>query len=250
VITTSDGLRLDCVRHAGGRETVVLVHGITADLDEQGLFPLLAGQLVAEGFSVLRFSFRGHGRSEGAPRDMTVAGELRDLRAVVESAAGVVSVVASSFGAVSTTLSLAALPVREMVLWQPVLDLRRTFLEPELPRGLALYSDRSSLAHQGFLDIEGRFELGADLFEEFGRLDPRAAFLASRVPALVVHGEADEHVSFEIARETAHARPGTDWYPVAGDGHGFRSSRDEVLDLTTHWLVRRAAVVSRSDTTK
>ncbi|RSM74448.1 alpha/beta hydrolase [Amycolatopsis sp. WAC 01375] len=238
MITTSDGLRLDHVRHEGGPETVVLVHGITADLEENGLFTALAPRLTAAGFAVLRFSFRGHGRSEGRPRDMTIAGELLDLRAVVESADGPVSVVASSFGAVSTTLSLVSLPVCRIVLWQPVLDLRRTFLEPELPRGVVLYSDRTSLAENGFLDIEGRFKLGAALFEEFARLDPRGGFLASTMPALVVHGSGDEHVSHDIARETALARPATDWHSLAGAGHGFGSTAREALDVTARWLSR------------
>ncbi|MFE6610595.1 alpha/beta fold hydrolase [Amycolatopsis sp. NPDC057786] len=238
MITTSDGLRLDSVRHDGGPETVVLVHGITADLDENGLFTELASRLTAAGFSVLRFSFRGHGRSDGRPRDMTIAGELLDLRAAVD---GPVSVVASSFGAVSTALSLASLPVRRVVLWQPVLDLRRTFLEPELPRGITLYSDRTCLAENGFLDIEGRFELGAALFEEFARLDPRGAFLASGMPALVVHGSGDEHVSHDIARETALARPGTEWHSLAGAGHGFGDSAEEALEVTVRWLSRGKA---------
>lgn len=238
MITTSDGLRLDSVRHEGGPETVVLVHGITADLDENGLFTALAPRLAAAGFTVLRFSFRGHGRSEGRPRDMTIAGELLDLRAAVGSVDGPVSVVASSFGAVSATLSLASLPVRQVVLWQPVLDLRRTFLEPELPRGLALYSDRTSLADKGFLDIEGRFQLGAALFGEFAHLDPRGAFLSSAIPALVVHGSGDEHVSHAIARETALARPDTGWHPIAGAGHGFGDSAEEALDVTVRWLRR------------
>ncbi|WP_328608541.1 alpha/beta hydrolase [Amycolatopsis sp. NBC_00345] len=244
VITTSDGFRLDSAWHPGGPSAVVLAHGITGDLTEQGLFVTLAEKLVAAGFSVLRFSFRGHGASEGRPRDMTVAGELLDLSAAVSAAAsaagGPVSVVASSFGAVSTTLSLATLPVRSVVLWQPVLDLRRTFLEPELPRGIKLYSDRSSLRDKGFFDIEGRFELGAPLFEEFTRLDPRAAFLAAEAPAFVIHGDADEHVSHDIARATAAARPGTGWWSVPGDGHGFRRRGPEVIAATVRWLASRA----------
>ncbi|MDT8913413.1 alpha/beta fold hydrolase [Amycolatopsis sp. PS_44_ISF1] len=247
MITTEDGVRLDSVWHRGGPSAVVLAHGITGDRHEQGLFGALAESLVSSGFSVLRFSFRGHGESEGQPRDLTVAGQVRDLRAAVRAAgaAGPVSVVASSFGAVSTTLALAdppsaTPPVRSVVLWQPVLDLRRTFLEPELPRGIELYSDRSSLAEKGFLDIEGRFELGAPLFEEFTRLDPRAAFLAAKGPAFVIHGDADEHVSHELARATAAARPGTDWWSVPGDGHGFRRRGPEVVAATARWLAAKA----------
>ncbi|QUH01979.1 alpha/beta fold hydrolase [Saccharopolyspora erythraea] len=193
--------------HQGGAHAVMLAHGITADLAEQGLFPDLADRLAAAGFSVLRFSFRGHGRSEGKPCDMTIAGERLDLHTAVESVGRPVPVVASSFGAVSTTLSLGELPIRSLVLWQPVLDLRRTFLEPELPRGRKLHGDRTSLRQQGFLDIEGRFELGTRLFEEFAELDPRAAFLASDGPALVVHGDAERRGSPGRERNSADPRP-------------------------------------------
>ncbi|GAB2986180.1 alpha/beta hydrolase [Amycolatopsis acidiphila] len=242
MITTSDGLRLESAWQPGGGQAVVLAHGITADLDEQGLFVALAGRLAAAGFSVLRFSFRGHGGSDGEPRDMTVAGERLDLRAAVDSVGSPVSIVASSFGAVSTALSLASLPVRSVVLWQPVLDLRGTFLSPSLPRARALYEDKTSLREKGFLDIEDRFELGAGLFEEFAVLDPLAAFLASDVPALVVHGDEDEHISYEVAREAAACRGRTDWYPVAGDGHGFRRTGSEVVEVTARWLVRQAGL--------
>ncbi|WP_190812839.1 alpha/beta hydrolase [Saccharopolyspora pogona] len=242
MIITSDGVRLETAWHQGGADAVVLAHGITADLAEQELFPILADRLAAAGFSVLRFSFRGHGRSEGRPRDMTIAGERLDLRAAVESVGRPVSVVASSFGAVSTTLSLGELPIDSVALWQPVLDLRRTFLEPELPRGRQLYYDLSSLQQRGFLDIEGRFELGARLFEEFAELDPRAAFLASDIPALVVHGDVDEHVSYEVAHEVAARRPRTDWHRVRGGGHGFRDVEREVIDVTVSWLLDQADV--------
>jgi pimeloyl-ACP methyl ester carboxylesterase len=236
VITTSDGLRLESAWHPGGEEVAVLAHGITADLTEQGLFVTLADSLVAAGFSVLRFSFRGHGGSDGAPREMTIAGERLDLRAAVESVGRPVSVVASSFGAVSATLSAGELPLRSMVLWQPVLDLRRTFLAPELLRARKLYGNKESLRDKGFLDIEGRFELGARLFEEFAELDPLAAFLAGDVPALVVHGDADEHISHDIARDAAASRPNTTWCSVEGAGHGFRGSGGEVVARTVRWL--------------
>lgn len=241
VITTVDGLRLESVRHGSG-PAVVLAHGITADLDEQGLFVHLAERLAADGFSVLRFSFRGHGRSDGAPHETTIAGERLDLAAAVAAAGGQVSVVASSFGAVSTTLSLRELPLVSAVLWQPVLDLRGTFLTPSLPRARALYGDKRPLEETGWLDIEGRFQLGRRLFEECAEADPLAAFLASEVPALVVHGDADEHISFTVARDAAARRPRTAWHPVAGEGHGFCTSGREVVDVTARWLSARSRV--------
>jgi pimeloyl-ACP methyl ester carboxylesterase len=235
-LTTEDGRRLDARWHEGGDRAVVLAHGITVDLDENGMFPPLAAGLVARGLSVLRFTFRGHGDSDGAARDMTIAGERLDLRAAVEWAGRPVAVLGSSFGAVSVTLSCAELPVHSVVLWQPVLDLRRTFLEPELPRGRALYGTWTGGDH----DIEGRFVLGAPLRDEFAALSPADAFLAATQPALVIHGDADEHVSHDIARDTALRREHTDWHSIPGAGHGFAdpAAFAKVLDTTVEWLAR------------
>lgn len=142
-----DGLPLDAVIHSteGGPpvlEAAILADGITADMDEGGMFARLADHLTQVGFAVLRFSFRGHGGSGGAQRGVTIAGELLDLQATIEFMArrcpGRLSIVATSFGAVSAALSLPWLVDRlsRLVLWHPVLDLAHTFVDPELPWGI------------------------------------------------------------------------------------------------------------------
>jgi pimeloyl-ACP methyl ester carboxylesterase len=235
-LTTEDGLHLDARWHEGGDRAVVLAHGLSVDLEENGMFAPLATELVARGLSELRFSFRGHGKSDGADRDMTIAGERLDLRAAVEWVGRPVTVLGSSFGAVSVTLSCAELPVDAVVLWQPVLDLRHTFLAPELPRGRALYGTWTGGDH----DIEGRFVLGAPLLDEFATLRPVDAFLAATQPALVIHGDADTHVSHDIARDAALRREHTDWHSIPGAGHGFAdpAALAKVLDTTVDWLAR------------
>jgi alpha-beta hydrolase superfamily lysophospholipase len=109
-------------------------------MDEGGMFGRLADALAAAGLTALRFSFRGHGRSGGTQQGVTVAGEMLDLQAVIAETgnadAGRLFVVAASFGAVATLLSLPYLEDRlsGLVLWNPVLDLSRTFVKPERPR--------------------------------------------------------------------------------------------------------------------
>src|SRR5207249_6106545 len=77
------------------------------------------------------FFFSSRRRHTRSKRDWSSDVCSSDL---VEAAGSPVSIVESSFGAVSTTLSLRELPVSSVVLWQPVLDLRGTFLDPSLPR--------------------------------------------------------------------------------------------------------------------
>lgn len=233
-LTTEDDLRLDARWHEGGDRAVVLAHGLTVDLEENGLYEPLAAALVARGLSVLRFSFRGHGRSDGRDREMTITGELRDLRAAIDWVDRPAALVGSSFGCVSVSLTGA----HAVVLWQPVLDLRRTFLEPELPRARDLYGTWTG----GDNDIEGRFVLGGALYEEFATYDPAGTFLSTTTPALVIHGDADLHISHDIARDVAARRPSTDWRSIPGAGHGFLepAAAKEVVEVTAEWLERHA----------
>lgn len=248
-----DGTRLDAAvrdRAPGAPPvgTVVQVHGITVDMDEGGMYVRLAERLSAQGFTVLRFSYRGHGRSGGSQQGVTIAGEMLDLQAAVDQAAGFpgpLSIVAASFGAVSTALSLRYLDPRlhGLVLWCPVLDLRHTFTEPELPWGLENFGPAAQerLHREGYLLVDGEFALGRVIFEEMRHYRPSEAFLASKIPALVIHGNRDSYVSYDIAREAATVRARTDFHTVEGSGHGFdsREREDEAINVTVDWLVCR-----------
>ncbi|SHF64047.1 Lysophospholipase, alpha-beta hydrolase superfamily [Streptoalloteichus hindustanus] len=226
---------------------VIQAHGINATMTEGGMFVRLAEQLAEAGFTVLRFSFRGHGDSQGTQRGVTIAGEMLDLQAAVEHVVGRfpgrLVIVASSFGAVPTSLSLPWLGDRlgRLVLWNPVLDLQRTFVTPELPWGKENFNaeQQKLLATQGFLTLDGEFEVGRVLFEEFHRYEPLQCLTANTVPALVVHGDQDTAVSYEIARQAAAARPNTEFHTVRGADHGFdtREREDEAVAVTVEWLV-------------
>ncbi|MGW0660105.1 alpha/beta hydrolase [Streptodolium elevatio] len=253
-MTSIDGVRLEAAFHParsrGKRGAVIQVHGINADMAEGGMYVHLADRLADADFNVLRFSFRGHGGSGGTQRGATIAGEMLDFQAAVEYVAeqfpGQLSVVASSFGAVAASLSLPWLGERldRLVLWNPVLDLRRTFIEPELPWGKENFNvDRQKmLSAQGFLLLDGEFEVGRVMFEEFNHYRPMSYLLASEVPALVVHGDRDSAVSYEIAREAAAAKRNTEFHTVLGSDHGFdtREREDEAIEVTTTWLAHGA----------
>ncbi|WP_246258099.1 alpha/beta hydrolase [Amycolatopsis anabasis] len=249
-MTSIDGLRLEAAVHLAGergeRGTVIQAHGINANMTEGGMFVRLADRLADVGFTVLRFSFRGHGGSGGTQRGATIAGEMLDLQAAVEYVAdrfpGSLSIVASSFGAVPTSLSLPWLGERldRLVLWNPLLDLQRTFVHPELPWGKENYGpdQQKLLSTQGFLVVDDEFELGRVMFEEFARYRPLDTLTASNVPTCVVHGDRDTAVSYEIARQAAAVKPDTDFHTIRGSDHGFdtREREDEAIAVTVAWL--------------
>ncbi|MFX0578858.1 alpha/beta hydrolase family protein [Nocardia nepalensis] len=254
-LTSVDGIRLDFAVHRTAVEpalgVVLLVHGITVDMDEGGgMFIRLAQRLVSQGFNVARFSFRGHGSSGGTQQGVTIAGECLDLQAAVTAVrqrfvGQPMSIVAASFGAVSTALSMSWLEdLYRLVLWNPVLDLRRTFLVPELAWGEENFGaiGQKHLADNGFLLIDDTFQLGRVLFTEFAHYHPLEDFLAVDVPTLIVHGDHDTAVSYDIAAEAAHSRSHTTLHTIAGSDHGFdsREREDQAIGTTVDWLAEQS----------
>ncbi|MEY9846129.1 alpha-beta hydrolase superfamily lysophospholipase [Streptacidiphilus sp. BW17] len=254
-LASVDGLALDAAVHRvpmGRRPvgTVIQAHGINTDKDEGGMFIRLAEALAESGFTVIRFSFRGHGASDGAQRGITIAGEMLDLEAAVDFAVrehpGPLFMVAASFGAVATSLSLPWLGehLSGVVLWNPVLDLRRTFLEPELPWGIENFSESAQdrLHDEGSLMLDGEFELGRVLFAEMRCHQPGESFTADSTPAIIIHGDRDSYVSYDIAREAAQKHPRCGFHSIHGSDHGFdsREREDEAITVSVGWLADRA----------
>lgn len=247
-ILAPDGVALDAREHSPSRPPLaaaILVHGINTDLDEGGMYARLAGRLAAAGLGVVRFSFRGHGRSGGSPRGATIAGEMLDVGAVAATARTrwpdvPLAVVAASMGAVPVIETASFLRPDLLVLWNPVLDLQRTFVEPELPWGHVNFSAAAWTAadRDGFLILDGEFEIGRVLLAELRRYQPlRSLTELPRTPTLIVHAENDSYVSFDIARVTA-ARLGHDFHAMEGSDHGFDTTEreDEAIDVTVRWI--------------
>lgn len=114
------------------------------------LYRVLATQLERQGYSTLRFDYRGTGDSEGEEGDCRLEEWVEDIAAAaaeVMNRAGVARVVLCGVRLGASLAALAAasghLRVRQLVLWDPVIDgqahLRDlsethvTFLREELP---------------------------------------------------------------------------------------------------------------------
>ena len=249
-IKSIDGIHLDaaihpakCTRSLG---TVIQAHGITVDMDEGGMFVRLAESLASSGFDVLRFSFRGHGKSGGTQRGMTIAGEMLDLEAVVEYATksfpAPLSIVSASFGAVSTCLLLDYLrdKLRGLVLWNPVLDLRKTFVHPTLPWGRQNFGKDSfqQLETRGYLLLDGTFETGRVLYEEMKRYNPYECFISSPVSSIIIHGDKDTYVPYDVSRVACQRHVNCNLFTIEGSDHGFDSKKreDTAIAITVEWL--------------
>ena len=108
--STADGVRLYMVEAGTGKTTVVLAHGGRSDLCDTLPY---AARLLAAGYRIVAFDFRGSGRSEAPARDGLALG--RDLAAAVaharQSGADRIFLIGSSMGGAAIVQNTAALRV-------------------------------------------------------------------------------------------------------------------------------------------
>jgi predicted alpha/beta-hydrolase family hydrolase len=173
----------------------VVAHGMLSSKNS-AKHTMLCERLAAAGVAAFRFDFAGRGESEGSLAELTVSGQLADLRAAVATArahgAGSVALIGSSLGgadsilvaaddaeigALVTIATPARLPSTPRPAWQPLED-------PE--RGECV---------------------GARFFVDAAGHDIPTAASRVRCPWLVLHGAADEVVPVDDAQLLSVSNP-------------------------------------------
>lgn len=251
-IVTSDGVLVPYIQLrpedvAESESVAIFAHGITSEKTEEGLFTQAAHALNQLGYETVQFDFRGHGDSAMPLVGMMIAGEVRDLTAVIQAYCErkKVVLIASSFGTVSASLLKPEIKNRiaALLLLNPVLDVLKTFFEPELPWQLRNFGRRriEDGVRSGTLVIEDRFELGSAFLRELAHCDPRPGIreYANR-PILIIHGDQDTFVSHYISEQfAATLGPSCKFVSVPGSEHGFHS------EPATKLVVNEIAAVCR-----
>lgn len=225
---------------APGSPALVVCHGFPGSAASAAAgvetYPALADRIAAEaGWTVLTFSFRGVGRSEG---NFSLGGWLDDLRAAVDHTLSLDDVDGVWLAGASTGGSLAIAVAGEdpRVRGVAALSARADFADwaAQPQRFLQHARDVGVIRDAGFPeDLESwAFELKA--------VRPLAtvAALAPR-PLLLVQGADDDVVPAVDARALADAHGSADLRVLSGAGHALRHDPRAVA-LLLGWLERQA----------
>lgn len=205
--SSTDNLKLCGIWHLPKEKTdkaIILAHGITVDKDEDGIFPDLAKKLCEKGFAVFRFDFRGSGESEGKSVDMTIKGEIEDLKAavnyVLKSGYKKIGLLGASFGGgIATTVgSIYQNKIKCLCLWNPDLNHDHTFLHPITPwLKQKRFKIRRDFEEKGWSELGSRrFKIGKQLFDEMEKHLPYKDIKKIKIPTMIVHGDCDTKVLF------------------------------------------------------
>jgi uncharacterized protein len=229
------------------RHIAVLGHGIFVDREENGRFPRLAERLLEHQIASVRPNLPGHGTSPIPSRETTVAIMALTLRDTIDWSLerfATVSVVASSFaGALFSLVADAAMQsaLARVVMLNPVLDLRNVFIEAEMPEMRELFNvDSFARAyHDGFFEPTSDFEMSREFLFELSHIDVPSAYQELRREHLVLHGTADELVSFRRASEIAALNASASFVAIPGGVHAFTQSGHEsqIWDRVVEYLL-------------
>jgi pimeloyl-ACP methyl ester carboxylesterase len=203
-VNTTDGVRIRVwhLPHANPRAQVVYFHGNGGNLSMWAdiLVPVARG-----GFDVIAFDYRGYGVSDGSP---TESGLYRDVDAVLTVAHG--------------KLRRAGAP---MIYWGRSLGTTMAAYAATVQRPAGVILEAGFPSMQSV--IRGNPVLAvAALFSSYQF--PTARYLASaKVPALVLHGDADRVIPYQLGRELYEAIPGPkDFVTIRGGDHNDATPRD------------------------
>ena len=243
-----DGLKLYGILHKSAIKpngNILMLHGITVDRNEEGLFTKTARRFCRNGYNVFRFDFRGHGESEGKQEDMTIIGEILDIDAAFTFLNAYqnlpTGMLIASFGAASGVIYAAnKFGIACIVLWNPVLDLIKTFIHPVLPWGHASFNREGfkHLTEKGYLVLDNNFKVGAHLIWEMKLIKPYEYMKMIKCPVITMHGDQDTYVPFDVSERYYQCNPNSDFIPIFGSEHGFGKAQDQeiVINRSLDWF--------------
>ena len=234
---SKDGLKLCGVWHIPDKPTakvIVLAHGITVDKDEDGIFVELAELLKENGYAVFRFDFRGHGESEGMPVDMTITGEIKDIKAAIKHVKQrdylQVGLLGACFGGGTATLytSQNQEQLKCLCLSNPCLNYDHIFINPTLPWILKRKSHmEKELEEKGWTTIGSRkYKVGIRLWNEMKKLYPYKELKKIGIPTIIIHGDKDTYVPYNDSKDyMPYLNKGT-LITVKNAEHGFQDVKE------------------------
>lgn len=250
----NEGYKIEGILHLPEKETnsvVVIVHGFTASKDGPGkVFVELAETLVANGFAVLRFNFRFTTEDLSEFHNMTISGEVSDLKIITDEISKRyenVGLVGESLGGAISILSYNE-KIKTMVLWYPAIFLNETELKQSLETKEALEelekTGRSTLRKSN----GQKFQVGRKFIEDREATNVISSAEKISCPTLIVHGDIDSVVSFtqairlmDVLKEPKKLEKieGVDhaWHEK-GYGEYAIAAQKKAIYFTTEWFRR------------
>lgn len=193
-------MKLNVTHHRPKKPTdsvAVFLHGFGSDQKGEKATSLGA-RLTKEGFSFVTFDFRGHGKSEGSMKDLTVSGLLEDCTEVIAPLSKqykLVALIGSSMGACAAAWYAAtnADQIAACAFIAPAFNFVNLLVDQIGQNRLREWKKNGLIK---FTNQYGTTELGYDLVEDWRQYPLSQLAARFSTPALIIHGMRDDAISY------------------------------------------------------
>ena len=221
--------------------SVLVLHGLGGHRNEPHIVAV-ARAIAERGIITMRVDLANNaGESEGSFRNLTLSGEVDDaedaldsLLALDGSAERRVGVAGHSAGGlVAMLLAARRSDVESLALMSAVFDAPARFRTNFAAR-------EAEWRRRGAIEIGGGRTLGIDFFDDLTKWDVRWEATRVAVPAIIVHGDADDEVSpdetWEYERHLGSSR--RELHMIAGADHTYTQDvwRIEAAETVATWF--------------
>lgn len=239
IFRNSRGEKLVGILHRPKREcdrVFIIAHGFTANKDRVRL-RMIADALAENGYAAFRFDFGGCGESQ--EREITVKGQVADLKAAItlmrQRGFRKVGLVGESLGGLTSLLAYDPNVVETLILLAPVTKSKRVLSEE-----LTEEKFQRQFRDYGFAFYEKdgrRFKIPREYLQERLNVDQKGLLSLVVCPTLIIHGDSDSSVPLRDSKEALRFLPaGSRLEIIRGANHKFEGKEEEVVQSIIRWI--------------
>jgi pimeloyl-ACP methyl ester carboxylesterase len=232
-ITVAPDYRLAITEHYNptAKITGVILHGFQSSRQGNGAITAMDA-LATVGMNAIALDFHAHGNSDGEFKDLSIARSVENVKAVIDyiharDPQQKIILIGASFGGL--VAQYAAIPCAQhviaVILRAPVSDwwaIWQQHLTPEI-----IKSWRETGGHAVEIIPGLPITLGLQMLDDIQRQDIYSAIAPCiMVPVLIVHGTADDIVSFDQSLKLQDALPNSTLVTLPDGDHRFSNPDD------------------------
>ena len=242
VVILDDGIRLnaklDVPEGVGDRyPLVIVIHGFTGHMEERHIVAV-AKAFNELGYATLRVDMYGHGHSEGAFRDHNLFKWMNNALRVIDEARAMPQVTdlylcGHSQGGLMVMLAagLKHELIKGLIPMSPAAMIPETARRGEV---LGMCFDPNAIPEELHLQdgraLDGNYVRVAQMVHVEEAIDRYDG------PVLVIHGDADEAVPYEVGVQAAKAYRHAELVTIPGDDHCYNRHLEQVTAAIQAWM--------------
>lgn len=219
---------------------VVLMHGFMSKKDFYPI-PNVAKALAKEGIASISFDFDAHGNSQGKFKDMTIASEIADAKAIVEYANNLpfvssVAFVGHSQGGVIAGMLAGELedtPLKPACLVQLA---PAAVLKDDAIKGQCMNARYNPLDPPEYVRIMFFFKLGREFIVEAQKLPIYETSCKYTGKVLLIHGAEDNIVPVSYSEKYHDLYQNSELHVLEGENHMLNKDKLRTVGMVVDFL--------------